>query len=216
MPAVKNNAGLPSKGGKTPSDKPSGKRHASTNAGQGPGQDARPTGTASSPGSRAVDPKTGTHSPSFAPESGPSATYEHVTNSPEPSSHKTKYAYSETMPSGAVPSGQAPRSSTSPDAYNSITTSGILKQEAGIGSSNKTHKNNQDEAGEMVEEMMGGKYPGQEGDDAGGRSRAPPPDVASQVGIEIEDTRKFAYSLDSLVIALISSIYEPVPKPIKK
>lgn len=194
MPAVKNDAGLPSKGGKKPAGKaPSGKRNKSTNAGKGPSHEARPVGTASSPGSRAVDPKTGTHSPSWMPESGPKATYEHVVNQPEPSSYKTNYAYSESMPDGAVPSGQAPRSSTSPDSYNPATTGGILKREAGIGSSNKTHFNNQDEAGEMVEEMVG-KYPGQEGDDAGGRSQAPPPDVANQIGIEIEDTcRLFHY-----------------------
>lgn len=190
MPAVKNNAGLPSKGGKTPSVKKStGKRHKSTNAGQGPAHETRPTGTASSPGSRAVDPKTGTHSPSWAPKSGPQATYEHIINSPEPDSHKANYVYAESMPDGAVPSGQAPRSSTSDDPYSSVTTSGILKQEAGIGSSNKTHFNNQNEAGEMAAEMVG-KYPGQEGDDAGGRSKPPPSDVANEIGIEIEDTRE--------------------------
>jgi hypothetical protein len=120
------------------------------------------------------------------------------------------------MPSGAVPSGQAPRSSTSPDAYNSITTSGILKQEAGVGTSNKTHMNNQNEAGEMVEEMMGGKYPGQEGDDAGGRSRAPPPDVASQVGIEIEDTRESGHFHWMIGKRADLESSRSVPKPIKQ
>lgn len=186
LPAVKNNAGLPSKGGQTPSGDKQQKTKG-LNTGKGPGHEARPVGTASSPGSRAVDPGSSTHSPSWMPETGPKATYKHVTNEPEPSSFKDNYVFSETMPDGAVPSGKAPRSSTTDDAYNEVTTAGILKREAGIGSSNKTHFNNQDEAGEMVEEMVG-KYPGQEGDDAGARG-APPPDAAQQVGIEIEDTR---------------------------
>lgn len=186
LPAVKNNAGLPSKGGKTPSDK--GEKQ--TNSGKGPSHEARPVGTANSPGSRAVDPASSTHSPSWMPETGPKATYEHVTNTPEPSSYKTSYAYSETMPDGAVPSGKAPRSSTTDDAYNEVTTAGILKREAGIGSSNKTHFNNQDEAGEMVAEMVG-KYPGQAGDDVGGRAQKPPPDTAQEIGLNVEDTRMF-------------------------
>ncbi|KAK9894962.1 hypothetical protein P389DRAFT_86836 [Cystobasidium minutum MCA 4210] len=183
LPAVKNNAGLPSKGGKTPSDK--GEK--GVNSGKGPSHEARPVGTASTPGSRAVDPATSTHSPSWMPETGPKATYTHVTNQPEPDSHKAEYAFSESMPDGAVPSGKAGRSSTSRDAYNENTTSGILKREAGVGSSNKAHWNNQDEAGEMVDEMVG-KYPGQEGDDAGGRNQKPPPDAAQEIGLHVEDT----------------------------
>jgi hypothetical protein len=195
MPAVQNDAGLPSKGGKTPSDKKTtdgtATTKASANEGKGPSHDARPTGTQDTPGSRAVDPATNTHSPSFAPHTGAQATYSHVVNSPEPDSHKSKYVYAEATSDGAIPSGKAPRSSTSRDAYNPVTTGDILKNEAGIGSSNKMHRNNQDEAGEMVEEMIG-RAPGQAGDDVGGRGRkfAPPPDVGE---IE-EDTRELLLS----------------------
>ena len=68
MPAVKNNASLPSKKGSSDAVgvSSSGK---GTNLSKGPAHEKRPTGTAATPGSRAVDLDSKKHSPSF--EEGP-------------------------------------------------------------------------------------------------------------------------------------------------
>jgi len=188
MSAVKNSASLPSKQGKAGSPK-------SFSTSTFASSDSRPTGTANSPGSKAVDPSTGTHSPSFAPKTGPSATYTHVVGTPEPDSHKTGYQYSTTSESGHLPSGTAPRSSTSTSEYpKHAATDDILKNEAGIGSSNEKI----DETLKGADEMVAKQEVGQAGDDVGGRQQQPggrayavPPDVG-----EIEE--------------------DTLPKPIKK
>lgn len=170
MPAVKNSASLPSKKGdashqtkRSMSSKSAGQTATDYNQ---PG--GRATGTATTPGSRAVDPESKIHSPSFAPNSGAQATYTHVVGSPDPDSHKTKYNYSTQTSSGGIPSGTAPRSSTSSSPYNEATTAGILKNEAGIGSSNDKISDTLKGADEMVEKQaLGGA-----GDDVGGRGEA--------------------------------------------
>lgn len=199
MPAVQNNASLPSKQGKAediPSKKQADKEGSSvgkkgTNMGKGPGAETRPTGTQHTPGSRAIDPATSTHSPSASPRTGAQATYAHVIGSPEPDSHQTAYQYSSKTPSGAIPSGSAPRSSTSTDTYSGHTTSGILKNESGIGSSNEMIKDPLPK--EAADQMVDKQEVGQAGDDVGGRQAhqsggreyAPPSDLKNG---EIEDT----------------------------
>lgn len=158
MPAVKNNASLPSKQGDASHKK-------ATQAHNVAGD--RKVGTANTAGTRAVDPSTQTHSPSFAPQAGPQATYTHVVNAPEPSSHKSAYAYSTQTPDGSKPSGSEPRSSTSTSPYPEHTTAGILKNEAGIGSSNDAVQEPLKGADEMVaKQQLGGA-----GDDVGGRGQ---------------------------------------------
>lgn len=68
MPAVKNNASLPSKKGESAADQVSSSGKG-TNLSKGPAHEKRPTGTADTPGSRAVDLDSQEHSPSF--EDGP-------------------------------------------------------------------------------------------------------------------------------------------------
>jgi len=171
MPAVKDNASLPSKKGNIDGDKkkPVKASGNQTNAGQGPAMEKRPTGTATAPGSRAVDPKSGIHSPSFAPNAGPSATYTHIIGTPEPDSYQTSYQYSSSTSGGGVPSGSAPRSSTSASPYSAVVDK-LPKNEAGIGSSNKMIRDPLKGADEMVAQMdKSGTMPepGQAGDDAG-------------------------------------------------
>lgn len=154
MPAVKNSASLPSKQGKAGSPK-------SFSTSAWAASDERLTGTANSPGSRAVDPSTGTHSPSFSPKTGPKATYTHVIGTPEPDSHQTAYQYSTTSESGHLPSGTAPRSSTSTSEYpKHAATDEILKNEAGVGSSNGKI----DQSLKGADEMVAKQEVGQAGD----------------------------------------------------
>jgi len=186
MPAVKNNAGLPSKGGKTPSG--SGQQKSSFHTYAARYSTIRPTGTANTPGSQAVDPNAGVNSPSDG--SGPSAAYTHVKGNPEPDSHQKGYEFASAGSGGGMPSGTAPRSSTSAAAYpDHGAMKGIKKDEAGVGSSTKMHQDPLKPADEMVDLQR--PEVGQAGDDAGGRAYTPPPDVGSN----IEDT---------------------LPKPIKK
>lgn len=189
MPAVKDNASLPSKKGsiddkKKKPAKASGK---GTNAHQGPSGEERPTGTSGTPGSRAVDPSTQTHSPSFS-QDGPSATYTHVVGSPDPDSHKTKYQYADSANSEGAISGTASRSSTSTSTYYNALTKDLPKNEAGIGSSNHMIRDPLKGADEMMAKMdpNGTSNGGQQGADhaaargeakgqVGGRNQ--PPDV---------------------------------------
>lgn len=71
MPAVKNDASLPSKKGKSGSGQQgsSSTSEKGANLQKGPAHEQRPTGTSSAPGSRAVDLDKKEHSPSF--ENGP-------------------------------------------------------------------------------------------------------------------------------------------------
>ncbi|CAD6569895.1 MAG: hypothetical protein CYPHOPRED_003645 [Cyphobasidiales sp. Tagirdzhanova-0007] len=184
MPAVRNSASLPSKMGDKSSTKANQVAATGTNEGKGPSHEMRPTGTASSPGSRAVDPSQAKHSPSFSPSVGPSATYTHVIGTPEPDSHQQAYTYSTESANGSPPSGIAPRSSTSTSPYPNHTTDGILKNEAGIGSSNSMINEPLKGADEMMDKQDSGAVEaGQAGDDVGGRGQTggrpynPPPDV---------------------------------------
>ena len=177
MPAVRDSASLPSKKGSksSSSSSPSSKLAAKgtgTNLGKGPSAEMRPTGTASSPGSRAVDPSKARHSPSFSPSTGAAATYTHVIGTPEPDSHQQAYMYSTESASGQPPSGTAPRSSTSTSPYPTHTTDGILKNEAGIGSSNDMVKESLQGAKEAVAKQDAGAVEvGQAGDDVAGRGQ---------------------------------------------
>ena len=172
MPAVRNSASLPSKMGDKSSTKANQVAATGTNEGKGPSHEMRPTGTASSPGSRAVDPSQAKHSPSFSPSVGPSATYTHVIGTPEPDSHQQAYTYSTESANGSPPSGIAPRSSTSTSPYPNHTTDGILKNEAGIGSSNSMINEPLKGADEMMDKQDSGAVEaGQAGDDVGGRGQ---------------------------------------------
>lgn len=147
MPAVQDNASLPSKKGNIDDDKKKPVKAKVTNKHQGPGAEKRPTGTSSSPGSRAVDEESQTHSPSFSKD-GPSATYTHVIGKPEPDSFQSNYQFSDTSGSGS----QA-RSSTSNSSYNEAVTRNLPKNEAGIGSSNHMIRDSLRGQDEMMAKM---------------------------------------------------------------
>lgn len=170
MPAVKNNASLPSKKGDASKQQV---RHASTKPG-------RPVGTADTAGSPAVNPSSGTHGPSFK-GGDPSAKYTHVVGSPEPDSHQAGYRYASTTSDGSKPSGTDSRSSTSTSPYpDHGMMEGVPKNAAGIGSSNQLTRDSLKPADEAV----AAQEVGQAGDDVGGRGqRKGPPEF-----VEVEDT----------------------------
>ena len=183
MPAVKDNASLPSKKGNIDSEKTKPAKASGTNKHQGPFAEERPTGTSGTPGSRAIDTSTQTHSPSFSKD-GPSATYTHEVGSPHPDSYQSNYQYSDAK--GI--SGTEARSSTSTSTYYDALTKDLPKNEAGIGSSNHMIRNPLKGQDEMMAKMdpSGTTQPGQQGKDnpaARGESKGQlgglnqPPDV---------------------------------------